>query len=289
MDLYLASGLDCSLASSTCCKRYLDRLPISTEERRALLQRAGNGRPESREAMAELHQALAGQAVDRDHPAYASVAARVGLAYGPSMDPESLLTMDAQGRVHPITTPPLRRTPMAPESWPPNRVFRLPQLAKNGRRSRHAEPGAQRSGAADIYPDAPDPHGFWHRIGAFRRSILLGLVLTQTSVATYFMTTVLPYHGGEPLEIASLSLFAILTCWVSVGFWTAVMGFLLLILGGRRSAISRTANRDAPIAAHARTAIVMPICNEEKAGRAAPPSSSALSTLWCRISPKRSR
>ena len=43
------------------------------------------------------------------------------------------------------------------------------------------------------------------------------------------MSAVLPYHGQQPLEIAILVLFAILFAWVSVGFWTAMAGFLVLV------------------------------------------------------------
>ncbi len=60
-------------------------------------------------------------------------------------------------------------------------------------------------------------------------------------------------------------LFAILFGWVSAGFWTAMAGFFLLLVGRDRYAISRSAAADAPIAEDARTAIVMPICNEDVA------------------------
>jgi membrane glycosyltransferase len=77
------------------------------------------------------------------------------------------------------------------------------------------------------------------------------------------MISVLPYHGTQPLEIAVLVLFAVLFSWVSAGFWMAIMGFLLLLRGRDRYAISATAAPDAPIRASARTALVMPICNED--------------------------
>ncbi|MBA2351917.1 MAG: glucans biosynthesis glucosyltransferase MdoH, partial [Burkholderiales bacterium] len=60
-----------------------------------------------------------------------------------------------------------------------------------------------------------------------------------------------------------LILFAILVCWISAGFWTAIMGFLLLLFGRDRHSISRSVSGDEPIAEAGRTAIVMPICNED--------------------------
>jgi membrane glycosyltransferase len=76
------------------------------------------------------------------------------------------------------------------------------------------------------------------------------------------MAAVLPYRGSQPLEIAILVVFTILFGWVSVGFWTAVMGCWVLLIGGDRHAITRSVSRSTPIPSDARTAIVMPICNE---------------------------
>jgi len=77
---------------------------------------------------------------------------------------------------------------------------------------------------------------------------------------------VLPYHGRQPLELAILVLFAILFAWISAGFWTAFAGFATLALTRDRYAITRTIRAAAApgdIAPDARTAIVMPICNED--------------------------
>ncbi|HEX8986399.1 MAG TPA: glucans biosynthesis glucosyltransferase MdoH, partial [Rhodocyclaceae bacterium] len=85
------------------------------------------------------------------------------------------------------------------------------------------------------------------------------------AAATWAMASVLPYHGHEPLEVALLALFAVLFFWVSAGFWTAVMGFAVLLAGGDRHAISASAAADAPLDGEARTAVIMPICNEDVA------------------------
>jgi len=113
--------------------------------------------------------------------------------------------------------------------------------------------------------DSPDPRGHWHRAGVLRRGLLFGLVVAQTILATYFMSGVLPYQGGEPLEVAILALFALLFAWLSAGFWTALAGFAVLLFGDVHaiSATARTAGRaKAPVDPAARTALVMPICNE---------------------------
>src|SRR5688572_9582017 len=151
------------------------------------------------------------------------------------------------GRACIVTTPPLNRTPMAPQRWTRSLLRRI-----FGERRR---PGAE-SEAAD---------GPWHRTASLRRACLVSLVLVQTAVGTDFMASVLPYQGRQPLATAILVLFAILCAWISAGFWTAIAGFFVLMRGGDRHAISRTAATDAPIGPDARTAIVMPIFNENVA------------------------
>lgn len=96
-----------------------------------------------------------------------------------------------------------------------------------------------------------------------RRVILLFLVIVQSLMAVAYMTTVLPNKGGTLLEVAVLVLFGLLFIWVSSGFWTALMGFLQLLIGRDRYSISASTAEDTPIADDARTALVMPICNED--------------------------
>jgi membrane glycosyltransferase len=61
----------------------------------------------------------------------------------------------------------------------------------------------------------------------------------------------------------TMGFFAVLFCWVSAGFWTAMAGFWVLLRGTDRYLISRNAAERGAIPEQARTAIVMPICNED--------------------------
>jgi membrane glycosyltransferase len=154
--------------------------------------------------------------------------------------------------------PPIRRTPMAPNAWP---VSLLRRLFRRARPRGQARGGSRAVGIAD----SPSVRSL-RRAATVRRTVFVGLALAQTAAFAYYMTTkVLPYHGEQPLELAILTLFTILFAWVSLGFWTAVSGFVLLCLGRDRHAITRSAPRDAPIAPEARTALVMPIRNEDVA------------------------
>ena len=60
-----------------------------------------------------------------------------------------------------------------------------------------------------------------------------------------------------------LALFALLSCWVAAGFWTAMAGLWVSLRGGDEFLISRSAASAGPLPPAARTAIVMPICNED--------------------------
>lgn len=267
MELHTAPELTDSRGRFDRCEEYLDRLALSDEKRTALMARvrgmAGNS---TREAMANLHRALAENANAQDNPAYQSIERRLSLAYGASGSAGPHLAVDRPPRLRIVTTPPLNRSSMVPQPWAKGWLARL--LQPWG--SKLIVPGAARR---QHTPEAPGGHDEvadprtvdWHPAGLRRRIVLLALVIAQTVVATEFMSAVLPYHGGQPLETLLLVLFAILFGWVSAGFWTAMAGFFLLLIGRDRYAISRTVAEDAPIADDARTAVVMPICNEDVA------------------------
>jgi membrane glycosyltransferase len=246
------------------CVGYVDRLPLAPEERRRLLIRAGTrGGADPRQATGVVHRALGTYVRDRTNPAYASLRRRLELAYGvPRTDAGPVITRDVQGRVRLATCPPIHRTSMAPRPWPLRSIWWRLSSVWRRRVQTNGQPLTSEEEAGKGRPTSVDRCSRWYRAGTFRRVVLLGLVLAQTGLATDFMTTVLPYHGTQPLEIAILILFAILFGWVSMGFWTAMAGFLLLLFGDGRYSISRTAAGDTPIDATARTAIVMPICNE---------------------------
>src|SRR6185369_3518685 len=96
--------------------------------------------------------------------------------------------------------------------------------------------------------------------------LLLFLTLAQTVWATWLLVGAMPHHGGQPMEFVSTCLFAILFCWISAGFWTAMMGFFVLLTGRDRFNITAADTaKAAPLPPEARTAVVMPICNENVA------------------------
>jgi membrane glycosyltransferase len=226
------------------CEDYIDRLAVEPARRDALLARAGQaGAAGARPAMERLHRALAGEERDRAHPAYASIGRRLEHALRALPGARPPIARDRQGRVRLVTTPPLSRTSMAPGEWPLGRFV------------------SRKEDEPDALPPASGRP--WHRAGVLRRVLFLSLIIAQTAVAAYLMSAVLPYHGSQVLEMAVLGLFVVLFAWVSAGLWAAMMGFFLLLKGGDRFAISRTATPAGPIDDKARTAVVMPVCNED--------------------------
>jgi len=157
-------------------------------------------------------------------------------AAGPADATDGVLRRDSRGHVRLMTTPPIQRISMVPR---PLRAGE--KSAAKTRRER------------------------WYHVANRRRMMLLALAIGQVWLATSLMSEVLPYHGQTPLELVVLVLFAVLFGWVSLGFWTALAG-LVVVLGRRdRFAISRTASPDTPLDPDGRTAVVMPIRNENAA------------------------
>ncbi|MFA7678984.1 MAG: glucans biosynthesis glucosyltransferase MdoH [Pigmentiphaga sp.] len=170
-------------------------------------------------------------------------------SFSPGLRQAGLSCADAAGRLQIQAAPPLKRGSMVPESWITNPIVRLFKSRKKTDSS--AKPGRD------------DPEAAWQKAGKRRRLILLTGVLAQTAIATWYMRAVLPYQGTQWLEMAILALFALLFCWVSSGFWTAMMGFIQLIQGNDPYHISAHTAAGKRIAPTSRTAIVMPICNED--------------------------
>ncbi|NSX02559.1 glucans biosynthesis glucosyltransferase MdoH [Cupriavidus gilardii] len=268
MELHLTPRLK-QRSAAAACERYVDRLPVSPEQRRDLLADTAlhegiviKGDAAGDDAgVRSLQKALANGdgAASPAGAAYASIERRLQLAYGePKVGGEPLIERRADGTVHVATGPEPKRASMVPRPWPPHLVA---AFVRNGVRKLLGKPPVPETW--DTLHDGPDAEGKWHPAGAHRRWVLLFLVIVQTMMATYFMSTVLPYKGNDTLEMITLGLFTVLFSWVSAGFWTAMMGFLVLAKGGDRHLISRSASGNAPIAQEARTAVIMPICNED--------------------------
>ena len=102
----------------------------------------------------------------------------------------------------------------------------------------------------------------WERAAVRRRRVLMALVALSAVGATALLSNVLPESGAPWLRTLQIGLYALLFAWVSAGFFTAMMGFWVLWRGDPH-AMSAASVGHTPIHRDARTAIIMPICNEQ--------------------------
>lgn len=147
----------------------------------------------------------------------------------------------------PAVQPPIRRSSMVPHAWAGH------PLLRPLRRLMGYRPAQPWRASADARPLM------------LRRVLLLVLVALGAAVGTDYMVDILPKHGEGWAEQGLLVLFGILFAWISAGFWTALMGAWVMLLGRDRRSVTNALRGEAgsaPIPAEARTAVIMPICNE---------------------------
>jgi len=109
-----------------------------------------------------------------------------------------------------------------------------------------------------------EPRRIWERAARRRRLFIFALILLTTAVACSSMADLLPHRGASLLEKGIVAVFGILFAWISIGFWEAVGGLFTLAIGRDRYAITATDRTDAAdVAADVRTAILIPISNED--------------------------
>ncbi len=251
---------------------YLEALGLRPEERSSLAtlaveRAAARPWPADGRATAETLRALQELVPDAQRPGADLVAGQadtpgVPAAPAPSHE-QNRAGRTAPGRFR--SMPALARASMTPHRFE-RRGFRrrirstrkavaTPPVA--GETDRHAAP-------VDAEGRRPPRDVPWARAVARRRVLLANLVLLPSLIASGSMASLLPHQGDSALEVAIVVCFGALFGWISIGFWTAVVGSIALL---RRRDRFRIASPDHdPSPAHplgdARVAIVMPICDE---------------------------
>jgi membrane glycosyltransferase len=109
-------------------------------------------------------------------------------------------------------------------------------------------------------PQAPLPMA-WERAANRRRAVFVVLTLLSTLLAAALFVRAQP-DEFTGLELAQLGLFTVLSAWVVTGFVTALMGFWVLLRGDRHT-LTAASVRDDELNPDVRTALIMPICNED--------------------------
>ncbi|WP_045223842.1 glucans biosynthesis glucosyltransferase MdoH [Methyloterricola oryzae] len=99
-----------------------------------------------------------------------------------------------------------------------------------------------------------------------RRTLFFTLVVLTTLAAMVMITSAFFQNGLSPQEVVLLALYTLLILWVSTSFWTALMGFWVMLRGGDRRSISHMPSRAGEGGIDTtprRTALIMPIYNED--------------------------
>jgi membrane glycosyltransferase len=106
----------------------------------------------------------------------------------------------------------------------------------------------------------------WERAGNFRRILLLLLIILPTILAADIMYSILPHRSEPILSVIMTGLFAILFAWISIGFWSSLAGFVVLLLGSDRYLVSKALKKRDPLESFPegfKTAILFPVYNED--------------------------
>ncbi|ATB33264.1 glucans biosynthesis glucosyltransferase MdoH [Melittangium boletus] len=108
-------------------------------------------------------------------------------------------------------------------------------------------------------------HSFSPATAGLRRAGVLVPAALSTLAATWEMSRLLSVHGTSVSEWAMLGLFTLCFAWIALSFWAAVAGFLQLASGKRPPGLRwpEAGEEEAPLTR--RTAVVMPIHNEDPA------------------------
>ncbi|MDR7150239.1 membrane glycosyltransferase [Hydrogenophaga palleronii] len=154
-----------------------------------------------------------------------------------------------------FTAPPLNRGSMVPRPW--RGFWNSVGTSLLSTASRLLPP------RTPAVPDTTVPES-WERAANRRRGVFALLTLLTTAFATVLFAQSQPVHDNAWLQYGQLALFAVLSAWVVTGFVTAVMGFWVTLRGDAHT-LTAASVRDHAMNPDARTAIIMPICNEDVA------------------------
>ncbi|WP_255440826.1 glucans biosynthesis glucosyltransferase MdoH [Caenimonas sedimenti] len=154
-----------------------------------------------------------------------------------------------------VTAPPVHRGSMAPLPW---RGFwnGVGTALLSG--ANRMLPGGASAASVD------EPHEPWQAAATRRRLVFLLFTVLSTGLASWLFAQAQPDYGSAWLEWGQIALFAVLSTWVVTGFVTALMGFWVTLRGDPHSLSARDVQGHA-VDPQARTAIIMPICNEDVA------------------------
>ena len=155
-----------------------------------------------------------------------------------------------------VTAPPIHRGSMTPRPW----LGFYKGLGVMAQRALSAPP--QQPAGASLEAAAAQALVPWQHAAKRRRTTFLLLTFLSTVLATTLFADMQPDYDNAWLQYGQLALFALLSAWVVTGFMTAMMGFYVTLFGDAHTLSSKKVQHHTLDDA-TRTAIIMPICNED--------------------------
>jgi membrane glycosyltransferase len=175
----------------------------------------------------------------------------------PNLSPSHRSVLREERHPNAVTAPPLNRGSMAPRPW--RGFWNSIGTGLLSSASRVLPPYSQ-AAQVDTNP-APEA---WVTAANRRRGVFMLLTVLSTAFATSLFAGAQPEQNNGWLQYGQLALFGLLSAWVVTGFVTALMGFWVSLRGDAHT-LSAAAVRKHPMNPDVRTAIIMPICNEDVA------------------------
>jgi membrane glycosyltransferase len=171
-----------------------------------------------------------------------------------SVSPLPLETVTS-AQLHVLSMPKIHRISMVPSPIERNPLRRL--WRRIGGKTQKPPGGLSRA-------HRPNENARWCPTARLRRTALLVLITCQTLAAAWSLTNTFPYLWLKGWEIAILGMFAILFSWISFGFWTGLAGFWMRWRRAKEFTVADLPfAQDSPRPLQSRTAVLMPICNED--------------------------
>lgn len=168
---------------------------------------------------------------------------------------------DAQKDFHFSSMPAIRRLSMSPAPIDRNPFARIWRRLYGRPKSKHLQNEAR---SREPSRSRQQRRANWRLAARRRRLVLMALVAVQTTIAGWSLTHTFPYPWLNGSQVAIVSIFAVLFSWISFGFWSSLVGFWTLWKGPSRFSIdASTLDLDRQQALASRTAVLMPICNED--------------------------
>jgi membrane glycosyltransferase len=169
---------------------------------------------------------------------------------------------DRQKHLYFSSMPEIRRLSMIPAPIDRNPFRRMWRRLHGGPKSKDPQHEAETRKPSHSFIDRREAN--WQLAARWRRLGLIMLVALQTLIASWSLTHTFPYPWLNGSQIAIVTLFAVLFAWISFGFWSSLVGFWMLWKGTSRFSVDEwTPELDGQQALGSRTAVLMPICNED--------------------------